>query len=102
MKNLTNQEWKKLTEEDSSCVILDVRTDDEYQEARIPRAVLANVMNPPAFMECVQSLDKNKNCFVYCKSGSRSLQACAVLEYLGFENIYNLTEGISGWDGEMV
>lgn len=101
MIDLTNEEWRNQIQQDASYVILDVRTDDEYNESRIPGAVQANVMNPPEFMERIQQMDKNKSYYVYCKSGGRSVQACAVLEYLGFQKIYNLEGGITEWDGEI-
>lgn len=101
MKDLTNQQWRDLTGSDEQAVIIDVRTDEEIFEGKIPGAMAANVMEPPVFMEKVQELDKNKNYYVYCKSGGRSRQACAVLNYLGFTNVYNLTDGFSNWDGDV-
>ena len=101
MKDITNQQWRDLTGNDEQAVIIDVRTDEEISEGKIPGAMAANVMEPPLFMEKVQELDKSKNYYVYCKSGGRSRQACAVLNYLGFENVYNLTDGFSNWDGDV-
>lgn len=101
MKDLTNQQWKDLTSTDTQAVIIDVRNDDEIAEGKIPGAISANVMEPPIFMEKVENLDKNKNYYIYCKSGGRSRQACAVLAYLGFTNVYNLIDGFSNWDGEV-
>ena len=101
MIDLTNEEWRNQIQQDAPYVILDVRTDDEYNESRITGAVQANVMNPPEFMERIQQRDKNKSEYVYCKYGVRSVQAWAVLEYLGFQKIYNLVGGITEWDGEI-
>ena len=46
--------------------------------------------------------DKNKIYLVYCRSGSRSVAACQILESVGIKNVYNLTGGISSWDGDII
>ena len=47
-------------------------------------------------------LDKSKNYYVYCRSGGRSAQACAVMTQMcGFENAYNLLGGFMNWEGEV-
>ena len=49
-----------------------------------------------------ETLDKSKNYYVYCRSGARSANACAIMNELGFENAYNLLGGIIEWDGDIV
>jgi rhodanese-related sulfurtransferase len=44
-------------------------------------------------------MDKSKNYYVYCRAGSRSSQACQIMDQMGFENTYNLAGGFSNWDG---
>ena len=51
-------------------------------------------------MDGIQKLDKNKNYYVYCHSGVRSVQACQIMKSFGFENLYNLLGGISEWTGQ--
>ena len=82
--------------------ILDVRTDEEVAEKQIPNAKQMDIQNPPKFMEELQQLDASKNYYVYCRSGARSAQACAILKSQGFENCYNLLGGITEWEGETV
>ena len=77
-------------------------TDDEVAEKHIPNAKQMDIQNPPKFMEELQKLDASKNYYVYCRSGSRSAQACAILKSQGFENCYNLLGGITEWEGETV
>ncbi|EPR73916.1 Protein containing rhodanese-like domain protein [Winogradskyella psychrotolerans RS-3] len=38
---------------------------------------------------------------MYCKSGNRSGQACAIMNQLDIENAYNLIGGFSEWQGEV-
>ncbi|MEN8816201.1 MAG: rhodanese-like domain-containing protein [Nonlabens sp.] len=100
MKNLNNQEWKELTAKDTNALIIDVRTDDEVSEGVIPNAIHYDIFKPQEFMNAMNDMDPNKNYYVYCRAGSRSSQACQVMESLGLKNTFNLTGGYSNWDGE--
>jgi rhodanese-related sulfurtransferase len=80
---------------------LDVRTPEEVEDGVIGDAIHHDIYNPQAFMEALQGLDKSRNYYVYCRSGNRSGQACAIMSSLGFTNAYNLTGGILEWKGEL-
>jgi len=99
MPDITSKEWQEKTATDTNAVILDVRTDEEVADGVIPGAKQINIQDPAKFMEEVQKLDASKNYYVYCRSGGRSAQACAVLHSLGIQNTYNLLGGITDWDG---
>jgi len=75
MKNISKTEWKKLITDDENAVILDVRTPGEFMEDVIENAILINILEPQSFMNTIEELDKDKNYFVYCRSGTRSVQA---------------------------
>ncbi|WP_405376965.1 rhodanese-like domain-containing protein [Nonlabens sp. Asnod3-A02] len=100
MTNLNNQEWKEQTAQDDNSIILDVRTDDEVSEGMIPNALHYDIFKPQEFMEAVNGMDADKNYYVYCRAGSRSMQACQIMEQLGIKNTFNLTGGFSNWDGD--
>ncbi len=103
MKNITNDEWRVLLANDENAVVIDVRTPMEWEEGIINiNAMLINLLDTPSFLKKAQELDKNKNYYIYCRSGSRSAQACYLLESYGIKNTYNLMYGIMGWDGEIV
>ena len=87
---------------DPEAVILDVRTQDEWDEGIIPGAINIDIYKGQGFIYEVDQLDKNKNYYVYCKAGGRSAQACAIMSQLGFPNTYNLTGGFMQWNGEKV
>ena len=80
----------------------DVRTDEEFEDSHIPDSKLLNIRDPQLFMDGIQKLDKNKNYYVYCHSGVRSVQACQIMKTFGINNVYNLLGGISEWGGELV
>ncbi|QNJ98202.1 rhodanese-like domain-containing protein [Constantimarinum furrinae] len=100
MKDLTQNQWNEQIKADKDAVILDVRTDEEVAEGYIPGAKQLDIYNAGAFMEKANLMDKSKNYYVYCRSGSRSAQACMILESIGFDTTYNLLGGFSEWEGD--
>lgn len=100
MADLSQKEWSEQLLTDKDAVIVDVRTDEEMEEGHIPNAIQINIQNPGAFMEAVKELDASKNYYVYCRSGGRSAQACALFNSLGIKNVYNLEGGMEAWTGE--
>ena len=101
MKNLSQEEWKQGTSNMENIEILDVRTPDEFNEGYIPGAKNIDIYKGQVFLDEVNQLDKSKEYYVYCRSGARSAQACALMQQQGFENTYNLQGGITDWTGEV-
>lgn len=99
MQDINSTQWQEKIDVDVNAVILDVRTDEECEEGMIPGSIQLDIQNPALFMEKAQQLDPTKNYYVYCRSGGRSAQACAVLQSLGIKNTFNLIGGITDWDG---
>lgn len=101
MANLTQEDWIKQLEEDNNSVVLDVRTQGEVDLGIIPNAIHIDIYKGQGFIYELEELDKTKTYFVYCRSGARSGQACAIMNQLGFDNAYNLVGGINEWKGEI-
>lgn len=102
MADLTQQQWSEQLENDDDAVILDVRTEAEFEEGYIPGALQIDIYNGAEFLQRVKELDPEKNYYVYCRSGGRSAQACMLLSSVGIKNSYNLLGGFSEWKGEKV
>lgn len=100
--NLRQEDWVAQLEQDENAVILDVRTEDEFNDGLIPNAINIDIYKGQGFIYQVDELDKSKNYYVYCRSGARSEQACKLMNQMGFENAYNLMGGIMQWKGEVV
>ena len=100
--NLTQEDWVLQLEADENSVILDVRTEDECNQGVIPNSINIDIYLGQEFMEQLETLDKTKNYYVYCRSGARSANACEAMNTLGFENAYNLLGGILEWNGDIV
>ncbi len=101
MADLTQEEWAAQLEQDSNAVILDVRTEQEIEEGYIPNAQNIDIYLGQGFVDELEKLDKSKNYYVYCRSGNRSGQACAIMNSLGFESAYNLQGGFMNWQGDV-
>ena len=89
-----------MMEEESSYIILDVRTPEEFAERHIPGAI--NIPNETINTDEIPELpDKDQLILVYCRSGNRSKQASEKLAALGYTNIVEFG-GINDWPGETV
>lgn len=96
--NITQEEAKKLMDTEKDYIILDVRTQSEYDEKHIPGAVLIphTEIEARAAKELPQ---KDQLILVYCRSGNRSKTASEALEKLGYTNIREFG-GINTWPYE--
>lgn len=85
---------------DMNSVVIDVRTQTEYDESRIPGSILIDFLSRD-FIDTIDKLDREKKYYLYCRSGSRSLMACRQMKQAGFLYVYNLSGGINNWRGEI-
>jgi rhodanese-related sulfurtransferase/TusA-related sulfurtransferase len=90
----TNEELAAKLETDIT--VLDVREPAEYAFGHIRGAVSV----PLGEIEHeVSELDKEKETYVICRTGSRSDMAAQKLTELGFTNVRNVVPGMSKWEG---
>lgn len=100
--DLNQTDWKNQLTEDNDAVILDVRTPEEWELGIIPNALKSNLYEGENFIKEIEALDRAKSYYIYCRSGRRSEQACAVMQQMGFSKTYNLLGGILEYDGNLV
>ena len=98
--DLDHFDFAKALGKEADPVILDVRTPKEFDEGHIPGAENYDISHPE-FPRWLQRLPRGVAYFVYCRSGARSLTACQLLATLGFENVFNLRDGIISWEGQL-
>ena len=101
MADLSQEDWTKKLEEDNNSIVLDVRTQEEMDLGIIPNSIDIDIYKGQGFIDEIQQLDKTKTYYVYCRSGNRSGQACAIMSQLGFSNAYNLIGGFNDWKGDV-
>lgn len=98
-RQVTQEEAMNMMAEETGYVILDVRTQAEYDEGHIPSAVL--VPYDTIQGDVPELPDKEQLILVYCRSGNRSKQAAQALADAGYENVVEFG-GINTWQGEIV
>lgn len=97
--NITPETAKQIMDTSKDYVILDVRTQEEFDQAHIPGAIL--IPNDQISAEAERVLmDKNQLILVYCRSGRRSKLAAEELVKLGYTNIKEFG-GIIDWPYEV-
>ena len=84
------------TIENKSVQLIDVRTPEEFKEGHIKNAGNINFYDSD-FLTQMNTLDKNKPLYIYCRSGGRSGKAATQLKEQGFTEIYDLQGGILDW-----
>lgn len=98
-QQISMEEAMELMKTEENYIILDVRSQEEYDEKHIPGAVL--VPNETIGTKDIPELpDKDQMILVYCRSGNRSKQAAEKLAALGYTNIIEFG-GINDWPGEV-
>ena len=97
--DLQQETWWSEVQNDENAVVLDVKTDEEFESGFIPNAINIDIYKGQGFVYLVDELDKSKKYYVYCRAGSRSAQACKIMNQLGFENTFNLIGGMMQWEG---
>lgn len=93
---LSPVEYMKMLESDDNAYLLDVRRADEYAAGHLPDAALLDVTDSVAFARGVELLDKEKNIYIYCRSGRRSRKAAEILTSEGFK-VRDMQGGYNAW-----
>ena len=89
------EQAKTLMDTETDYIILDVRTEEEYNEGHIPNAIL--IPNTEIRERAERELtDQDQLILVYCRSGNRSKLAAAILVELGYTNVVEFG-GINSW-----
>ncbi len=87
--DISPEEFKEMLDNDRG-VVIDVRTRGEYEEGHLTITdEQKDVMNGD-FSRALESLDKEKTFYLYCRSGNRSGQAARMMRNQGFEKSYNV------------
>lgn len=92
-EDVSVKQAKELIDNDE-VVVIDVRTQGEYDEGHIPNATLIPEDEIDNKME---KLDKDASYLMVCRSGNRSSNASEMLAKNGFKHIKNMKGGMNEW-----
>ena len=99
-RQVSPEEAAAMMEEETDYIILDVRTQEEYETVHISGAIC--IPNETIGTGDIPELpDKDQLILVYCRSGNRSKQASEKLAKQGYTNIVEFG-GINSWTGKTV
>ncbi len=98
-RQISQEEAKTIMSTNREAVILDVRTQEEYDSGHIKGAVLLPVdaITEETAREVIPA--KDTQVLVYCRSGNRSVTASKALAQLGYTEVYEFG-GINTWPYE--
>ena len=97
---ISGPEAKALMDSESGYIIIDARTQEEYDQGHIPGAILIPEYEIADRAE-KELPDKDQLILVYCRSGRRSKIAAEELVKLGYTNVKEFG-GIIDWEYEIV
>ncbi|MEE9452437.1 MAG: rhodanese-like domain-containing protein [Gammaproteobacteria bacterium] len=84
-------------EDNPDFAIIDLRTPEEFNQGYVQNAVLIDYYEKD-FVIKLNDLTKNKTYLIYCHSGVRSGKTLKRMKKLGFEQVYNMADGMVGWN----
>jgi len=94
IKRVKKAEFNKFMAKNSNCILIDVRTPQEYKRGTIASAINIDY-NSSNFKSEISKLDKSKPILLFCQSGGRSARALKIFESLGFQYVLELEGGYS-------
>ena len=97
---ISGAEAKALMDSESGYIIIDARTQEEYDQGHIPGAIMIPEYEIVDRAE-KELPDKDQLILVYCRSGRRSKIAAEELVKLGYTNVKEFG-GIIDWEYEIV
>ena len=99
-KKISAEEAKTRIDSEDEVIILDVRTEGEFNTGHIPGAIL--IPNETIADKMPDLLpDLNAEILIYCRSGNRSAQAARKLIQIGYTNVYDFG-GINSWSYDII
>lgn len=97
VKNISAKQARELIDREKDVFILDVRTQEEYNDAHIKGANLIPIQE---LEQNINKIPKDKKVIVHCAKGKRSAKACEILKDEGLKELYNVEGGINQWKSE--
>ncbi|MDD7304549.1 MAG: rhodanese-like domain-containing protein [Bacteroidaceae bacterium] len=97
IKSVNTDVFGKLITEDTTAVVLDVRTAEEFAAGHINSALNIDYLQEEKFKNSIKALDKERTYYVYCRSGRRSYNAAVLMQGIGLR-VVNLNGGFIAWE----
>ena len=99
-ETLKGENLKAYVEKNTNTLILDIRSDLEWENGHIPGAMHIPLNELEQKFGMLRG-EMERNIAVICQSGFRSGQACELLSHNGFDNVINIEGGLNHYTGEL-
>ncbi len=99
MKTIDVSSLKSKLDAGESLHLVDVREPAEHDEFNIGGILLPLGNIRMGDIDAIENL-KEKEVYLYCRSGNRSGQAALILESMGFSNVTNVVGGMLAWQDQ--
>ena len=107
VKEIMPLDLQRIRAERDDLLVIDVRESSEHEQGHIdgallvPRGILEAAADPsyPKHMDILASAHE-RPLVLYCATGGRSAMGAAVLQMMGFKEVYSLATGFAGWEAE--
>lgn len=96
VKQITSTEASKMLKADPKLVVLDVRTAEEFSAGHIKGAINIDIKQADALAR-IDKLDHKAKYIVHCRTHHRSQTAVDHMAQSGFKNVFQMSDGFSGW-----
>ena len=96
VKQITSTEASKMIKADPKLVVLDVRTAEEFSAGHIKGAINIDIKQADALAR-IDKLDHKAKYIVHCRTHHRSQAAVDHMAQSGFKNVFQMSDGFSGW-----
>jgi len=94
IKEISAEEFQTWKDDGEEFQVIDVRETKEYETVNIG----AHLIPLSQVIDRADEIERERKVVVHCKLGGRSAKAIRQLEeHFGFENLYNLTGGITAY-----
>ena len=101
LNNLEPEVFVETYPKKPGAVCIDVRTKEEYQCGHLPEALHLDYLSP-RLADLLEALQADKEYYVYCRTGRRSLRVCTLMQNMGFKQVYNCDNGIKDLDSAIL
>ena len=94
IQTIRSQDAKALLDQQKDVVVLDIRTPGEFNAGHLANAQHLDFYESD-FAQKLKALDPKTPYLVYCAVGGRSREAVRMMQQMGFQQVYDATEGFA-------
>jgi rhodanese-related sulfurtransferase len=96
IETVSPERASEIIDEGDGVVVLDIRTPEEFAQARLAEAVNIDFYADD-FEDRLGELDRGTDYVLYCRTGNRTSAAREIMRELGFESVHEVDGGIVNW-----